>query len=73
LVSGGGATPPAVKEAAVERPQPKAAIPPAKKAPGAVKSKTVAKPKPKSAAKAKPSPKIAARQPAKKPGRKAKA
>jgi len=73
LVSGGGATPPTVKEAAVERPQPKAAIPPAKKAPGAVKSKTVAKPKPKSAAKAKPSPKIAARQPAKKPGRKAKA
>jgi cold shock CspA family protein/arsenate reductase-like glutaredoxin family protein len=72
LVSGGGAATPAAKEAVVEKPQPKAAVPPAKKAPGAVKSKAVAKSKPKSAAKAKPSPKTTARKPAKKPGRKAK-
>lgn len=72
LVSGGASTPPAVKEAAVEKPLPKATVPPAKKVSGAVKSKAVAKPKAKSAAKAKPSPKITARKPPKKLGRKAK-
>jgi hypothetical protein len=65
-----GPAPPAVKEAAVEKPQPKAKLSPAKKAPEAVKPKAVAKPK--SAAKTKPSPKITARKPTKKPGRKAK-
>jgi cold shock CspA family protein/arsenate reductase-like glutaredoxin family protein len=72
LVSGGAATPPAVKEAAVEKPLPKSTVPPAKKAPGGLKSKAVAKPKPKSAAKAKPSPKTTVRKPAKKSGRKTK-
>jgi CspA family cold shock protein len=79
LVSGGAVTPPPAREAAVEKPQPKASAVEARKADVkkvgvAVKPKRAAKPKakPKSTVKAKQAPQKTASKPAKKPTRKAK-